>query len=293
MTAKRVVLFDSTTPQRAAAASGWRAQLDLGFESRAHGTALIRNRHVGPLLVQKPLYPEGRGTCHVAVLHPPGGIAAGDQLHIDAVLHERSRALLTTPGATKWYRSEGATASQDIRFAMAAGAVLEWLPREGILFDGANVSTSLEVELAAEAAYVGWEITSFGRRAAGERWRSGRLRMRTAIRREDTLLWSETADVDATGGFAHSTVGLSGFSVCGTLLVAGYEIAGELLGACRATGCADAAARVGITRLPAVLIARYLGDSGEAAFDWFGAVWAVLRPVLTQRAACAPRVWAC
>lgn len=280
-------------PQRAPPAPGWRAHLDLAFERRATGTVLVRNRHSGPLLVQKSLYPEGRGTCHVALLHPPGGIAAGDQLHIEAVLHDRSRALLTTPGATKWYRSEGATATQDMRFTVASGAVLEWLPREGILFDGSDVSTGLEVALAPDGAYVGWEITSFGRRASGERWRSGRLRMRTAIRRDGVPLWSETADVDAAGGFAQSNVGLAGFSVCGTLVVAGYEISNELLSACRAAACHEAAARTGITRVPAVLIARYLGDSGEAVFDWFGGLWGLLRPVLTNRAACAPRVWAC
>ena len=273
--------------------SGWRAHLQLGFAARAHGTLLIRNQHLGPLLVQKPLYPEARDTCHVAVLHPPGGIAAGDGLRIDATLHDRARVLLTTPGATKWYRSEGAVAQQDIRFSLARDAVLEWLPRESILFNGSNVSTGLEVMLAPGAGYVGWDMTSFGRRASGERWQTGRLRLRTVIRREDRLLWSETADLDAAGGFAQSSVGLAGCSVCGTLVVAGYRIADELLGACRGARCAEGGARLGITRLPAVLVARYLGDSTEAVFDWFCGIWAVLRPALTHRMACAPRVWAC
>lgn len=274
-------------------ASGWEADLDLGFESRTTGTLLIRNRHTGPLLVQKPLYPEGRDTCHVVVLHPPGGVAAGDRLRIGVALGERSRVLLTTPGATKWYRSEGAEARQDLRLVLAADSVLEWLPREGILFDGSNVSTGLDVTLAARALYVGWEITSFGRRASGERWQTGRLRMRTAIRRADRLLWSETADLDAAGGFAQSNVGLAGFSVCGTMVVAGCEIADELLEECRRMPCAGAALRFGITRLPAVLVVRYLGNSTEDVFDWFGGLWGLLRPVLTHRAACAPRLWAC
>jgi urease accessory protein len=273
--------------------SGWRAHLDLAFEARATGTLLVRNRHSGPLLVQKSLYPEGRDTCHVAVLHPPGGIAAGDRLRIDATLHARTRVLLTTPGATKWYRSEGEVAHQDIRLALATDAVLEWLPREGILFNGSDVSTGLDVALAPRAGYVGWEITSFGRRASGERWLAGRLRMRTAIRRDGRPLWLETADLDAAGSFAQSGVGLSGFSVCGTMVVAGYEIADPLLGACRRARCAEEGARVGVTRVPSVLIARYLGNSTEAVFDWFGGLWSKLRPELTGRAACAPRLWSC
>lgn len=278
---------------RPAEAPGWHAGLDLGFAVRAPGTVLIRNRHHGPLLVQKPLYPEGADTCHVAVLHPPGGVAAGDRLHIAAALDAGARVLLTTPGATKWYRSPGAVAHQDVRFVVAADGILEWLPREGILFDGSNISTRLEVTLAPHAAYVGWDIMSFGRRASGERWASGRLRMHSAIRRAGRLLWSETADLDASGGFAASGVGLAGFTVCGTLAVAGYEIEDALLGACRGVRPAAAGARTGITRMPSVLIARYLGDSTEEAFDWFTGLWTLLRPVLTARAACAPRVWAC
>ena len=272
---------------------GWRAHLELGFEVRVPGTVLVRNRHHGPLLVQKPLYPEGADTCHVAVLHPPGGVAAGDRLHIDAALDGGARVLLTTPGATKWYRSAGAVAHQHVRFVVATDAILEWLPREGILFNGSNTSTSLDVTLAQHAGYVGWDITSFGRRASGERWASGRLRMRSAIRRAGRLLWSETADLDAAGGFAAASVGLAGFTVCGTMAVAGYEIEDGLLGACRRVRPDVAGSRSGITRLPSVLIARYLGDSTEEVFDWFTELWTLLRPVLSERAACAPRVWAC
>jgi len=117
--------------------------------------------------------------------------------------------------------------------------------------------------------------------------------MRSAIRRAGRLLWSETADVDASGGFATSSVGLAGFTVSGTLVVAGFDIGNELLGACRELRSAAPGTRRGITRLPSVLIARYLGDSTEDVFEWFTGLWALVRPVLTERAACAPRVWAC
>lgn len=273
--------------------SAWHANLELAFAHRASATVLVSNRHVGPLLVQKPLYPEGGQTCHIAILHPPAGIAAGDRLRIEAMLQPRSRALLTTPGATKWYRSEGAVARQDVRFTVAADAVLEWLPREGIVFKGANAYSRLEVSLEPRAGYVGWDIMSFGRRASGECWTAGRLRMHTAISRENRLLWSETADVDASSRFAQASIGLAGFSVCGTLAVAGYEIGDELLAACRRVQCAEAGSRSGITRVPAVLLARCLGDSTEAIFDWFSRLWTLLRPELSNRVACAPRVWAC
>jgi urease accessory protein len=273
--------------------SGWQAELDLSFARRGGETVLRRNQHRGPLQVQKALYPEGKETCHIAVLHPPGGVAAGDRLSIRASLNEESRALLTTPGATKWYRSEGSCASQQVHFSLGEDAVLEWLPRENIIFDGANISMELDVELTLRARYFGWDILSFGRRASGESWGRGKLNMQTNIRDAGSLLWSEVADIDAQSGFAKSPVGLSGCTVCGTFLVAGCEIGAALLRECREVIPPAAESRTGITRVPGVLIARYLGDSTEDAFYWFTKLWAVLRRALSDKAACPPRVWAC
>jgi urease accessory protein len=272
---------------------GWPASLELSFQYREPTTVLIRNQHRGPLQVQKALYPEGPGTCHVVVLHPPGGIAAGDNLRVQAELGGGARALLTTPGATKWYRSDALRARQQLHFSLDDDAVLEWLPRENILFDGSNISMTLDVALTASSKYFGWEVLGFGRRASGECWRRGSLDMHTRIRRADRVLWSEHANIDAGSGFAKSAAGLSGFSVCGTFVVAGYDVDGALLAACRRVRPAIAAARSGITRVPGVLIARYLGDSTEEAFSWFTHLWIVLRPALSEKVACAPRVWAC
>ncbi|MGO9512775.1 MAG: urease accessory protein UreD [Steroidobacteraceae bacterium] len=250
---------------------------------------LIRNQHIGPLQVQKALYPEGSSTCHVAVLHPPGGIAAGDSLRVHAALEGRSQALLTTPGATKWYRSDGHRARQELHFTLAGESVLEWLPRENILFDGSNISMTLDVALSANSKYFGWEVLSFGRRASGESWRRGSFEMHTSIRRANRVLWSESAG----SGFAKSSVGLSGFTVCGTFVVAGYDVESALLTTCRRVQPMLKEARVGITRVPGVLIARYLGNSTEEVFNWFTDLWSVLRPALSEKLACAPRVWTC
>lgn len=274
-------------------AAGWQAELDLAFSRRAAQTVLSGNRHRGPLQVQKALYPEGGTVCHVAVLHPPGGIAAGDELTVRAVLHDGAHALLTTPGATKWYRSESAWARQHLHFALDDAAVLEWLPRENIFFDRSNVSMTLEVDLAEHATYFGWDIFSFGRRAAGESWREGRLHLHTRLRRAGRTFWAESANVDARSGFADSAVGLARCTVAGTFVIAGGEVEDELLRACRARGAAGAAARTGITRLPGALVARYLGNSTEDAFAWFTRLWELLREGLLCKTANAPRVWAC
>jgi len=282
----------AAAPTVSVAPTGWPAELELRFTRRAEGTLLTRNRHCGPLQVQKPLYPEGREICHVAILHPPGGIAAGDSLRVEASLEEGSAAVLTTPGATKWYRSEREPASQQLRFAVAAEAILEWLPRENILFDGSIVQMGLDVDLSSNAGYFGWDILSFGRRASGESWRRGRLRLRTAVRRDGRLLWQEMANIDAQSGFAQAAVGLAGCTVCGTLVMAGTSVAAGLVHACRELGTPENC-RVGITQMPDVLLARYLGDSTEDAFRWFTNLWSLMRPGMAGRPACPPRVWAC
>jgi urease accessory protein len=271
---------------------GWQAELDLSFVRRGERTVLSRNQHLGPLQVQKALYPEGQDTCHIAVLHPPGGVAAGDRLGVRVSMGEESRALLTTPGATKWYRSEGAWARQQLHFSVGVDASLEWLPRENIFFDGANVSLHLDVDLSGRAKYFGWDIVSFGRRASGETWRRGRLHTHTHIRCADRVLWSEVANVDAQSGFAHSPVGLAGFTVCGTFVFAGSEVSAASLADCRGVKPPEDS-RVGVTHVPRVLIARYLGDSSEDAFQWFVNLWVVLREGTLGKVAHPPRVWAC
>ena len=88
-------------------ASGWHAALELDFTGTAERTWLTRRRHSGPLLVQRPFYPEGNKVCQVVIVHPPGGIAGGDVLEIDISADRHACVQLTTPGAGKWYRGFG------------------------------------------------------------------------------------------------------------------------------------------------------------------------------------------
>jgi urease accessory protein len=277
----------------------WCAHLDLQFAADAGRTVLVRRSHSGPLQVQKALYPEGSRTCHVAVLHPPGGIAGGDALTISAGLRGDSHAVLTTPGATKWYRSIAGRASQRLAFSVGEGGILEWLPRENILFNDSHVAMGLGLDLAAGARFLGWEILCFGRRASGESWRQGSLRLDTQVRLDGALLWGEQADIAAGSGFAASMTGLAGCSVGATFIAAGFAAQPYLLQACRELSVArqprdlEESARLGLTWVPGVLIARYLGDSSEDAFDWFTSLWSLLRPALLGVAPVRPRLWAC
>ena len=258
-------------------ASSWKAELELGFERIDGRTVLARRRHDGPLVVQKPLYPEGGEVCHAIVIHPPAGIAGGDDLSLSIHSGNSACAQLTTPGAGKWYRSAGPWASQKLDFTV--DGALEWLPQETIVFDGALADLSTEVRLGVDARYLGWEILCLGRTGSGERYRRGSMRLSTRIHRNGKLQWLERGRIDGGGKLMQSQAGLGGHTVCGTLIAAAPEIAPQ-----RAEG-------LGVTMLPGVLVARYLGDSSEEAKRLFARLWAVLRPKLLGREAHEPRIW--
>src|SRR6185295_7089615 len=140
--------------------SSWKANLALEFRSENGRSTLSRKTHDGPLVVQKPLYPEGGEVCHAIVVHPPGGIAGGDELSLKINVGDNASALLTTPGAAKWYRSAGAWAKQNAVFDVQGQ--LEWLPQETIVFDGALAQTAYDAKLGAEAGIIGWDIVCLG-----------------------------------------------------------------------------------------------------------------------------------
>src|SRR4029450_4697861 len=135
-----------------AATPGWHAKLSLDFRERDGRTVLAKREHTGPLIVQKTLHPEGAGVCQAIVVHPPGGIAGGDTLDVAVDVGAHAHAQLTTPGASKWYRSAAAFRRQTFEARVAANAILEWLPQEAIVLEGAHGLLTRTVALAAGAA---------------------------------------------------------------------------------------------------------------------------------------------
>ena len=173
--------------------TGWEARLNLRYSREGARTVLCEKSHVGPLVVQKAFYPEGPSVCHSVILHPPGGVAAGDSLSIASTAGQDAHALLTTPGATKWYRSTGPIAEQSVTLSVATGGSLEWLPQENIMFDRAQVRMRHLVHLAEGARYIGWDITRLGRTASGERFAAGDFRSRTEVVQAGRRLWGHQA----------------------------------------------------------------------------------------------------
>ncbi|MBC7414048.1 MAG: urease accessory protein UreD [Herminiimonas sp.] len=269
------------------------ATLLLGFARDGATTRLIERSHYGPLRVQKPLYPEGAAICHAIVVHPPGGVVGGDRLSVTAHLSPGAQALLTSPGAAKWYKANGHVSQQDIALTAGAGATLEWLPQETIFFDAAQVRLRHDVGLAADAAYIGSEILCFGRTAAGESFATGSIGQRTSIRRGGRLLWFEQGAIAAASSAMQGPLGLGGRTVCATLIAVGDDLTTALLARLRELGAETTQddGSFGVTLMKSMLVARYLGNSSAVAKRLMGLAWQEVRPALIGCAAAVPRIW--
>ena len=266
-------------------AKGWQAELQLGFGKIHDKTVLVKRKHFGPLTMQRPFYPED-GVCHVYILHPPGGIVGGDQLTINLSAEEQSHALITTPAAGKFYRSSGDLATQSVSIKVASGAILEWLPQETIIYEGAQLKSTVHIELAFGARFIGWEILSLGRPACAERFEEGLADMNWRIYYQNQPFFFERLQLDAKAFLARW--GLQGYSACGTLfaspanadcLQAVQQLIGDRSG-------------YGVTCIDELLVCRAIEGRSDRLRSFFEQVWAIVRPHTGQRKVCTPRIWA-
>ncbi|HHM04343.1 MAG TPA: urease accessory protein [Gammaproteobacteria bacterium] len=269
---------------------GWRAHLVLGFAERRGKTLPVRRSHQGPLRVQRPFYPESDGSCHMYLLHPPGGVVGGDRLDVHVSMASGS-AVLTTPAANKFYRSEGVLAEQAQHLTVGGGAALEWLPQETIVFSGAAVRAQTRVDLGTGARFIGWDVTCLGRPGAGERFDRGCYTQRWDIRRAGRVLWWERGEYPGGGASLSAPWGLQAQPVFGTLVAVHKDPA--LISALRdALPCSGNGGRFVVSQLDEVLLCRYLGPHAAEAMARFATAWEILRPAVLGKAACRPRIWA-
>jgi urease accessory protein len=282
--------IDTVHPVKPLARGGWLARLHLEYARTERGTHLRRKTHSGPLTIQKALYPEGPEVCHTLILHPPGGIVGNDTLAVEVKLDAGSHALITMPGATKWYRTQDAAATQRLDVSVDSGAALEWLPPETIVFDRAAARMQTSINLAAGGNYIGWEILCLGRTAAGETFDAGDICQTTEVSIAGDLIWSERCRLVGGSPLLASAAGLGGAPVSAVMLAAGSSVAPDLMAQCRQIKI-DGGARCGITAMPHIFVARYLGHSSEQAKYYFIELWRVLRPLFTGREAVTPRIW--
>lgn len=273
----------------------WTADLSLHYRRDAQGGTTAHDRHEGPLRVLQRLYPEGPGVCHHVLVHPPGGIVGGDELRVQARLEPGCHALVTTPGAARFYRSAGEPALQSATLSLEAGARLEWLPLETIAYDGCLAANRVRMNLAPGAQCMGWDLLALGLPAAGAPFAEGCFEQRLEL----PGVWLERGRLEGRDSrLLDSPLGLAGHRVlaclwfaCGEAMVPGLVDA--LLASARETASGGPLARTaGATSPhPQLVLLRALAHRVEPAMTLLQAVRTQWRSLAWRLPANPPRVW--
>lgn len=276
----------------------WQAQLDLDYRFE-NGRTLLHHQHKGPLRILKNLYPEGDAICHNVVVHPPGGLVGGDQLGITVRVGAHAHALLSTPGATRFYASDAAAAVQQVRIRLAAGARLEWLPLEAIAHPGCRAHNQMSATLDSSAEMMGWDVTALGLPASAQPFEQGYFQQRIEL----PGLWLEQARIDATDTrLLNSPIGLGGRRCLGSLWLASgsaftRERREQLLEVVRGVleqpheGSSLAVDAGATCPHPQVLVVRAVAPVVEPLMALFQQVWTALRPAAWGLTPVQPRIW--
>jgi len=268
---------------------GWQAELSLTFAKRANKTAMVNSKHIGPLRVQRPFYPED-DVCHVYMLHPPGGVVGGDSLQIDINVQQHAHALLTTPGATKFYLSSGEFAVVEQNLNIETNASLEWFPQENILFPGAKTKINTQINLASNSRFLGWEINCLGRPVNKEIFDHGQMDSLLSIYQDQKPLLIERQRVMKQQDLS-SSAGLRNFPM-NAIFIATPCTEHHLEIALNTIATLNSEIPIGVTLLDNLLVLRALGYTTEQLQKLIIPVWQALRPLITDKEAITPRIWA-
>lgn len=274
----------------------WYAQLELGFIAQQNCTILAHRKHHGPVRVQKMLWPEKTGVCHAIIVHPPAGIAGGDHLSFEISVASGAHGLVTTPGAGKWYRSNQKTAFQHIHINVQQQGILEWLPQETMLFNGAIAHADTQIHLAESASFIGWDMLVLGRQARDEKFSQGCYQNQFQLIQNNQLLVSDSLRFEGNDRFLSSCLGMNGHAVMAsfwgvppasqrelTTLELQLDLIRELI--------MRMDVPVTLTLLDYVVSARYLGNDVRQCHDAFAAIRARLRRYWFDLDEEYPRIW--
>ena len=265
----------------------WIARLNLDYRLEAD-RSVARFSHDGPLRILQSLYPEGDAICHNVLVHPPSGLVGGDTLDMQVTVGAGAHGLVTTPGATRFYRSEAGLATQQVHARVEDGARLEWLPLEALAYSGCDALNLARFELAPTAELMTWDITALGLPHAQQPFAAGRFAQHLEI----PGVWLERGTVDAQDErLMNGPLGLAGQRCMATLVFA----AGSAIAPDRAEAALEASPlrlQAGATQPhPQVIVLRVLAPVVEPAMQLLRPVWAAWRQVLWGLPGNVPRLW--
>ena len=272
----------------------WRADLKLDYTLESQRT-VVRYLHQGPLRILQSLYPEGDQICHNVLVHPPGGLVGGDTLDIQVTVAEGAHGLVSTPGATRFYKSGGHPAIQQVVAHLADNAKLEWLPLEAIAYNDCEATNRAIFNLAPSAELITWDVTALGLPSSDMAFTQGHFQQHVEI----PGVWLERGNIRGEDTrWLNSPLGLAGGKCLASLVFA----SGSAIDSDRTTQALEAAREVieshplrlqaGITCAhPQVIVLRVMSPLVEPTMDLLKKVWAVWRHTLWALPSTPPRIW--
>jgi len=262
------------------------------LEVRATGgmTRLADLYQRDPLSLRLPQ--PGRGDIFEgSLITTSGGIVGGDRLGVTVTAGPQARLRVHPQAAEKIYRSLGPDSRIAVALKAEAGAWLEWLPQETILFDGARLRRDTTVDVAGGARVLAGEFLVFGRRASGETLSHGLIHDGWRLRRDGRLVWADA--LHAEGDLAAplgSIACLGGVTAYASLIYAADDAPAQLERLRELLPLDTDGATAALTAVNGLVVGRFLGEA-RALRRGYGAFWAAARAALAGLPPALPRLW--
>jgi urease accessory protein len=292
--------------------NAWLASLFLEFAIARGVSQLTKTRRSGPLSVQKAFYPEGKDCAHVYLLHPPAGIVSGDELRIHICIQENAHALITTPGANRFYRARENQSIGDskqlqlFKLEVTEKGKCENFPLETIVYEGADATNQLDLSMSSNSAYIGWDIACLGLPSSNQPFKKGKFTQLNKVYVDQKLVFHDRINLNAQNGIQGHIAGLHGYSVFATMLA--HAPKGHLTKMDKSDMVTSLRSHlhalnnkndernenhpnVSITYIRDLLVVRYLGNHAEQCKSIFISLWKIIRPVYMNKTAVVPRIW--
>lgn len=242
-----------------------------------------------PLRVLFPDPPAGDPP-HAALVTTSGGLAGGDRLEVAVKAGPQAALLVVGSAAEKVYRSTWADTVMEVALNAAAGARLEYLPQETILFEGARLRRTTRIDVAAESKVLAGEILIFGRAARAEKLTCGLVREAWEIRRDGRLIWADALHLENDlAALLAAPAGFNGATAAAAVVCLGTDPA-ALRDQARALN-ADYAGRFAAGVIKDILVARWLDNDAMRLRGAFATTWKTLRHATLDLPARLPRLW--
>lgn len=266
----------------------WLGKLDLNFSLKDGRSVLSRNNHSGPFLVQKSFYSDNDNNCipHVYLLHPPGGLVGGDQLMLSVQLEPDSKALITTPGSAKFYRTNGRYVFQEYVFKLLSNSSLEWLPQSSIFFPKTKAKINTIFKISQGARIISFDMLCFKDFNETISAYPEEVDIFLHISLPCSVGLRDRLKINALNCFNK----LSGFRMVALLFAAPSDEI--LLKQVRALIKPISNIQIGgVTLLDELLVVRLLSNDNQKMKIVLYNIWSVLRPSIIGRKAVMPRIW--